>query len=411
MAQFNITLSQEEILQLLSTDREGAFKELLKASLDSILLAESEEQIQAERYERSEDRMDSRNGFRDRDLTTRLGSITLHVPRHRNVPFETMIFDNYTRSEGALITTMAEMCVDGISTRKVSRVMETLCDQSYSKSTVSNVCKKLDASVTEFKNRPLEAEYPFVIVDGTYFKVRENHRIISKALLIALGINSEGMKEVIGFGTYKNESNETWETFFDDLKKRGLHGVKMITSDAHEGIVNAIAKVFPSVPWQRCQYHFTANIVEAAPVRYQIGLRTELREMFNSKTIEDARKRRDEILNDYMDVAEKAMECLDRGFESAMTVMTIPEVIRRPFRTSNYLERLNRELKKRSNVIGIFPNEDSIIRLMGSVLIERHEHFQGMQKLFYHTDINRLHLVTDALEKIAQEQHLLIQAA
>ena len=328
MAQFNITLNQEEILQLLLEDRGDAFKSILQASLNKILQVESSEQLKAAPYERSEDRTDSRNGTRERELNTRIGRIVLHVPRHRNVPFKTLVFDNYSRSEAALIASMAEMVVNGVSTRKVSRVMETLCGTSFSKSTVSEVCKDLDKAVADFRTRSLEGEYPFLTVDATYFKVRENSRIISKAFMIAYGTNAQGHREILGFGVYDNESAATWTDFLMGLKKRGLTGVLMITSDAHEGILAAIGKVFPTVPWQRCQFHFIRNIMEKAPKKYQAGLRTELQEMFNCKSIAEARKIRDRIIEDYREVAETAVSCLDDGFESSMTVMLLPVGLR-----------------------------------------------------------------------------------
>ena len=373
MAQLNITLNQEEMLQLLLEDRGEAFKSILQSSLNKILQVESAEQIKAAPYERSKDRTDSRNGTRERELNTRIGQIVLQVPRHRNEPFKTLVFDNYSRSEAALIASMAEMVVNGVSTRKVSKVMETLCGTSFSKSTVSEVCKDLDKAVAEFRTRPLEGEYPFLTVDATYFKARENSRIISKAFMIAYGTNAEGHREILGFGVYANESAATWTDFLMGLKKRGLTGVLMITSDAHEGILTAIGKVFPTVPWQRCQFHFIRNITDKAPKKYQIGLRTELQEMFNCKSIAEARKIRDRIIEDYRNVAEAAVSCLDDGFESSMTVMLLPVGLRRYYRTSNHIERLNKELKRRSKVIGVFPNEDSLLRLMGSVLIEMHD--------------------------------------
>ena len=382
MAQLNITLNQEEIQALLLEDQGEAFKKILQASLNKILQAESAEQLKAEPYERSAERTDSRNGSRDRDLNTRVGRITLQVPRHRNVPFKTLVFENYSRSEAALVAGMAEMVVNGVSTRKVSRVMETLCGTSFSKSAVSEVCKDLDKAVKEFRNRPLEGDYPFLTVDATYFKVRENSRVISKAFMIAYGTNAEGHREILGFGVYANESSATWTDFLLGLKKRGLTGLLMITSDAHEGILNAIGKVFPTVPWQRCQFHFSRNITDKAPKKYQAGLRTELQEMFNCKTLAEARKIRDRIINDYRDVAESAVVCLDEGFESAMTVMLLPAWLRRFYRTSNQIERLNKELKRRSKVIGVFPNEDSVLRLMGSVLIERHDAIQAGRAVF-----------------------------
>ncbi len=224
MAQLNITLNQDEILQLLSGDRDGAFKKLLQESLNSVLKVESQEQLHASPYERSEERTDSRNGFRERDLTTRIGKITLSVPRHRNQPFKTMIFDNYSRSEAALVASMAEMVVNGVSTRKVTRVVEMICGETVSKSAVSDLCKDLTKQVDEFRNRPLTGSYPFVTIDATYFKVREDHRVISKALMIAYATNEEGHREIIGFASYRNESKETWSDFLRTLKKRGLKG-------------------------------------------------------------------------------------------------------------------------------------------------------------------------------------------
>ena len=373
MAQLNITLDQAEILQLLSENNGEAFKKILQVSLNKILQAESAEQLKAAPYERSEDRTDCRNGSRERELNTRIGRITLKVPRHREQPFRTMIFENYSRSEAALIAGMAEMVVNGVSTRKVSRVMEELCGTSFSKSTVSDVCKDLDKAVHEFRVRPLDGEYPFLTVDATYFKIRENSRIVSKAFMIAYGTNAQGHREILGFGVYPNESSTTWTDFLMELKKRGLTGLLMITSDAHEGILNAIGKVFPTVPWQRCQFHFIKNITDKAPKKYQAGLRAELQEMFNCKSIAEARKVRDRIVEDYRDVAESSVNCLDEGFESSMTVMLLPVGLRKYYRTSNHIERLNKELKRRSKVIGVFPNEGSVLRLIGSVLIELHD--------------------------------------
>ena len=409
MAQLNITLNQEEIQALLLDDRGEAFKKILQTSLNKILQAESAEQLKAAPYERSEERTDCRNGSRDRDLNTRVGRITLHVPRHRNVPFKTLVFDNYSRSEAALVAGMAEMVVNGVSTRKVSRVMETLCGTSFSKSAVSDVCKDLETAVKEFQTRPLEGDYPFLTVDAAYFKVRENSRIISKAFMIAYGTNAEGHREILGFGVYANESSATWTDFLLSLKRRGLTGLLMITSDAHEGILNAIGKVFPTVPWQRCQFHFSRNITDKAPKKYQTGLRAELQELFNCRTIAEARKVRDRIIEDYRDVAESAVACLDEGFESSMTVMLLPAWLRRFYRTSNQIERLNKELKRRSKVIGVFPNEDSVLRLMGSVLMERHDAMLAGRAVFSKDSLSAL-LKSDIPAKlivIAEEQRKL----
>lgn len=411
MAQLNITLCQEEILQLLSDNREDAFRTLLTESLNSILQAESTAQLGAEPYERSVTRSDSRNGSRNRDLNTRIGTITLAVPRHRNVPFHTLVFDNYSRSEAALVTTMAEMVVNGVSTKKVARVMETLCGKSYSKSTVSEACKGLDKAVHSFKTRPLEGDYKFIYVDATYFKVRGEHRIGSKAMMVALAITDRGGREIIGFDIYDNESKETWKLFLESLKERGLKDPKMITSDAHDGIIYAISKIFPNTPWQRCQTHFSRNVMSHAPGKFQKAIHAALLDMYHSATIEEARKKCDSIIDEYADVAPKAMECLDNGFEDVMAIMVLPEPFRKYIRTTNHLERLNKELKRRSNVIGVFPNEASLNRIIGSVLIELNDAYMVERRIqLSQKHMELLDKCTSELIMLAKEQQKLLVA-
>ena len=412
MAKIYCTLDEDEMLQILSGNQEEIFRQLLEKSINCLLKAESEEQLKAAPYERTKERTDSRNGTRERELTTRIGKIELQVPRHRNQPFKTMIFENYERSEAALITTMAEMVVAGVSTRKVSQVMETLCGTSFSKSTVSEVCKELDKEVAVFRSRPITKNYPFLAFDATYFKVRENHRIVSKALMIAIGTDETGHNEVLGFDVYEKENKENWLNFVRNLKKRGLRKGLMITSDSHEGIINAVTKEFPDIPWQRCQFHFSKNITDKVCKKYQAGVSSELVEMFNAETIEEARRKRDSIINDYQDVAEEAMKCLDEGFDSAMTVMVLPGKMRTYFRTTNHIERINRELKRRSKVIGIFPNPASIIRLMGSVLIDLNEKMQEKKAMYSKETYNTV-VRSDAplkLLKIAEIQRELFIA-
>lgn len=411
MARINITLDQEEILRLLEDCTQDAFKVLLQESLDCLLKAESAEQLHAAPYERTVERTDSRNGTRVRPLTTRIGSIELTVPRHRNAPFKTLVFENYKRSEGALITTMAEMVVAGVSTAKVGRVMEEICGRSFSKQTVSEACKELDEAVESFRNRPLEGDYLFVMMDATYLKVREEHKVVAKAFMIAIGLTPAGKKEVIGFDLAASETYHTWRGFILSLKARGLKGVRMFTSDAHDGLVAALQDIFPDVPWQRCQAHFTRNIVDGAPKRLREGLRSELVEMFNCDTIEEARARRDEIMNDYAEQAPKATECLDEGFEDSMTVMELPVEMRKCTRTSNYLERLNKEVKRRTKVIGIFPNAGSVIRLVGAFLMEENERWAMMSKVYYSPACRELEEKAGALLMIARAQRQMRKAA
>lgn len=411
MAQLNITLDQEEILRLLSDSGGDAFRELLRASVNAVLRAESDEQIGAARYERSDRRADSRNGTRERPLTTRLGTIELAVPRHRNVPFRTLVFENYKRSEAALVTAMAEMVVAGVSTAKVGRVMEEICGRSFSKQAVSEACKELDSAVEAFRTRRIEGEFLFAMADATYVKVREGHRIASRALMIAIGLNRDGRKEVLGFDVAEAETAQAWRAFFEALRARGLKGMRMFTSDSHEGLAAALQDVYPDVPWQRCQAHFARNVSDKAPKRLRAGLRSELAEMFNCPTIAEARRRRDEIVADYSEAAPEAVECLDAGFDDAMTVMELPEAMRRCTRTSNYLERLNREVKRRSKVVGIFPSEGSAARLLGALLMEENDRWAAMGKIYYRTACAELDAKTDALVRIARMQRELRKAA
>lgn len=413
MAQVNITLSHEEVLQVLSGNRDDAFKMLVERILNAVMLAESEQQLGASMHERTEDRLDYRNGIRERILNTRIGSLVLEVPRHRNQPFHTMVFENYQRSEASLISTMVQMVIAGVSTRKVSKVVETLCGTSFSKSTVSALCKKLDAEITAFKSRPLNmSDAPFLMVDATYFKAREEHRIVSKAFLVALAISSDGSREIVGFDVFDNEDNYSWQTFFKDLKARGLDGVHMVISDAHKSILRAITKTYPDAAWQRCQVHFVRNILTETPTRFKEGLKTELRNMFNASDIEEARRLCDEIIRDYRSVAEKAVELLDNGFEDTMTVMPLPEFLRVKLRSTNWVERLNREFKRRSDVIQIFPNAASILRLMGAVAIEYNDQISMKPRVFSEKTFARIRVeLMPRLKEIASVQQALLDAA
>ena len=410
MAQVNLTLSQEEILDLLQKDQSKAFQELLRSSLQSIVDMESDEILQAKPYERSGKRTDRRNGRRERPIFTKVGTIILEVPRHRDQPFHSLVFDRYQRCETALMVTMAEMVVAGVSTRKVSKVMEALCGKSFSKSSVSKACEMLDEEIVKFKNRPLKGNYPFVLVDATYFKVREEGRVTSKALFIAMAMNEQGIEEILDFGIYPEESRANWNHFFIQLKQRGVKGVRMVTSDAHEGILYAMKEQFPDTPWQRCHYHFTKNIVEKAPKSYQLGLRADLRAMFSAPDLAMATKKMNQIAQNYRDVAEGAVACLEEGFLDAMTNLLLPQKIRTYVRTSNHVERLNRELKRRSNVIGIFPNQGSLLRLMGAVLIQEHESWSSHSRRFYQPTYREIEACEEKLKELAHDQQRLLKS-
>lgn len=382
MAQLHFTLDYDFLVGLFAESKDVAFAKLMEALLNQVLKAESAEQLGAENYERSTGRKGYRNGTRKRGLVTRIGRLELEVPRHRNVPFKTILFENYQRNEQALISTMMEMVIQGVSTRSVQKVTEELCGEKFSKTTVSEICRELDIPVRQFKRRLLPERYPFIMADAMYIKVREDHRVVSKALFTAIGINSNGRKEIIGFDVYDAERIDTWKDFFEDLKSRGLRGIDIITSDSHAGLTEAIKQCFPGASWQRCQAHFTRNILDKCPKKYMAGLASELKPMFTASTIIEARRLRDAIIDDYQDVAAEAMSILENGFEDSMTIMALPLKYRQSLRTSNIIERENGEIRKREKVIKIFPSKESAIRLLGAVLLDDHNDWSTRQRIF-----------------------------
>lgn len=413
MAQVNLTLTHEEVLQVLTGDRDAAMKFLLERILNEIMKAESEEQLGAEKHERTEERQDYRNGTRERELNTRIGTLTLNVPRHRNEPFHTMVFENYQRSEASLIATMVQMVIMGVSSSKVEKVVTTLCGTSFSKSTVSELCKRLDKDVDQFKNRPLDFyEATFLMLDATYFKVREDHRVRSKAFLRALVFKPDGKREVVGFDVFDEEENYSWQTFLSGLKERGLADVRMVISDAHKAIRPAVANVYPEAAWQRCQVHFRRNILSITPNKYKEALAIELQRMFSASTTEKARKVKEEIVAEYEGVAEQAMKILEAGFEDSMTVNDLPKYLKEKIKTTNLLERLHRELKRRSDVIQVFPNPASVLRLMGAVTIEVNNTYSTGNRIYGDKTLDELrHTVFPALRRIAGDQLKLLNAA
>ena len=340
--------------------------------LNQVLQAQVTEHLRAQPYERTDERTGYRNGYREREMRTRVGTLELRVPRLRDGSFSTELFARYQRSERALVIAMMEMVINGVSTRKVRRITEELCGTGFSKSTVSELCKALDPQVSEWNERPLGARrFPFVIVDAMQLKLRRNGRVAPHSALIAIGVNEDGHREVLGLRIGDSESEATWSEFFRWLVGRGLHGVDLVVSDHHGGLVNAVKRHFQGVTWQRCQVHLAANILDACPKRFQGALKAKLRLMFDAPDIETARRLRDDILTEFADKAPRAMDILEGGFDDAMAVMTLPEPYRRRLRSTNGLERLNREVRRRERVIGIFPNAASALRLLGALLMEQ----------------------------------------
>jgi putative transposase len=375
MTQVHFTLKQEELQKLLTDHvKDDLARSLLTTLFDQLMEKERDHYIGADPYARGE-RVSSRNGYYERDFTTRVGTLTLRVPRTRDGKFSTEIFERYERHEKALLASMLEMYIAGVSTRKVSQVVENLCGTSVSKSFVSSLTKDLDEVVQSFQYASLDAvNYPCLMVDVLYLKVREEGRVVSKSCHIALGINEQGNREVLGFLIQEGESLDTWSRFFDYLKGRGLQGVKLVISDAHSGLVQAITKSFTGASWQRCQVHFLRNIFSSIPKKGATRFREEVKTLFKIMNVTEARIMKDEILKRYQSVKgyQTACETLDRGFDDAIQYLESGFPYAR-LRSTNLLERLNEELRRREKVIRIFPHVQSANRLIGAILMDIHD--------------------------------------
>lgn len=342
--------------------------------------------IQANEYERTGTRISQRNGYDEKSFTTRIGTLELKVPRTRDGKFSPTLFERYQRNEQALFASMVEMYISGVSTRKASNIVEQLCGTSVSKSFVSKLTAELDPMVKEWRNRTLEeTAFPYVVTDVLYIKVRENNRVVSKSCHIAIGINNEGYREIIGFMIQDGESEYSWKNFFEHLKNRGLNGTKLVISDSHKGLVSAIRESFTGVSWQRCQVHFMRNIFEQVPKKDSKPFREAVKNIFRYTDIELAREAKNELINKFIHQKryEKACEILDEGFEDAFQYTVVANGHTR-LRSTNSIERLNQEIRRREKVIRIFPNTDSAIRFTGAVLMDIDEEWIGSTRKYIH---------------------------
>ncbi|HAZ0969380.1 TPA: IS256-like element IS16 family transposase, partial [Enterococcus faecium] len=302
MTQVHFTFESEEIQAIINeSGANDTAKTLMTIMFNQLMEEQRNQYIQANAYERSEERQSQRNGYYDRSFTTRIGTLELHVPRTRDGKFSPTIFERYQRSEKALIAAMIEMVISGVSTRKVTKTVELLTDgATVSKSFVSNLMKQLDPFVFEWRNRSLEgSEYPFFMCDALYMKVRENHRIVSKGVYIGIGIDSDGRRTILGFDVQDGESEDNWDTVFQSFVQRGLFGVKLVISDAHKGLVKAVRKNFLGASWQRCQAHFLRNIFDKLPKKVSSDVKDELKSIFKASELELTRERKEHFLEKY----------------------------------------------------------------------------------------------------------------
>ena len=376
MTQYNITLDDESVRGLFMGDGQDVMRKLMEMTLNQFLESRAEDLCNAKPYEQTDERTDYRNGSREKDFNTRLGTMELIVPRLRTQSVTEGFFEKYKRSEQALIAGIAEMVVKGVSTRRVKDVAMAMFGGNISKSQVSRMCASLDPIVSEFMKRQLDEWYPFVMVDAIYLKVREMGRVISKALYIALGVNLNGNREVLGFSMFESETKESYVEFFRSLKDRGMNRVDLVISDNHTGLREAIKKEFMGASWQRCQTHFSKNMIDKIPKKYWPEAREALRDIYNAPDIDVARKRSFEMVQWLSSRAPKAATLLDEAFDDIMAVFALPSDYRKRLRTSNGIERLNEEIRRRDKVIRIYPSDDSIVRIIGTLLLEQDQKWQ-----------------------------------
>jgi putative transposase len=372
MADFEVTLNGSKLKDLLT--RDDGLQGLVEDVLSQVLEAQMTEYIGADRHERSETRQAYRNGHRMRRLYSRVGPLSLRVPQSRDGGFSTEIFRRYQRSEQALVLALMEMVVNGVSTRKVGAITEELCGASFSKSTVSQLCTELDLRVEAWNERPLsDTRYPLVIVDALVIKVRKDKAVRPISALIAIGISESGHREILGLRLGDSENEAGWNQMFAWLKQRGLSDVFLIVSDAHQGLRNAADRHFQGVIWQRCQVHFRRNVLGLTPKSQKAKMAGLLERIMKAEDREEAWKAFGLLAEEMDGKADKAVDDLENGLEDALAVLILPEKYRKRLRTTNMVERLNEEVRRRERVIRIFPNEDSAVRLIGALLAEQHE--------------------------------------
>lgn len=364
-----VSLSAKE---LVSGDRD-LMKSLMKEALQEVLEAEMTEFLGAAPSERSETRSGYRAGYYHRGLVTRIGKLELRVPRDRSGEFSTALFERYARSEKALVAALAEMYVQGVSTRKVKAITEELCGHSFSASAISAINKSLDEALERFASRQLEEAYPYVILDARYEKVREDGVIRSLAVQIAIGINWEGQRQVLAVETANRESQSSWKDFLLRLKERGLTGVEFVVSDDHAGLKKAISEVLCEAAWQRCYVHFLRNALDYLPRKADDDCLQELRWIYDRRDLQEANRDLAAWITKWQGKYPKLVDWVESSIGETLSFYRLPRAHHKHLKSTNMLERLNEEIKRRTRVVRIFPNTESCLRLIRALCVETHE--------------------------------------
>lgn len=369
----------EETLQSLILGSKDT-PQVLSKLINLLMLAEREATLKAGPYERSDNRTGFANGFKERKYLSRTGQLDLKVPQTRDVPFYPSCLEKGERTERALMLALAEAYVQGVSTRRVEKIVKELCGTTLSSSTVSKYAKVLDEEVEKFRNREL-GEYHYLYLDAQYEKVRYEGCVRSLACLKAVGVTKGGRREILGISCSLSEAEVHWREFLQGLQKRGMHRVRLVISDAHEGLKGAKTAVMPSVKWQRCLFHLAQNAGHHAPSKsMQKELQGKVKQIYSAINREEAEQRMKKIVEDYGDKAEKFCNWLEENFIEGLTFYDYPETHWKKIRTVNPVERINREQKRRTRVAGLFPSIASCERLVISIGIRIHEEWAVEKK-------------------------------
>ena len=363
-----------DVKELLAQD-EDFVRRAVAVLVQAALEAEMTERIGAEKGERTEARLSYRSGYYSRSLITRVGTLELRVPQDRDGRFSTELFQRYQRSEKALVGTLAEMYVQGVSTRKVKAVTEALCGHSFSASAISSINKSLDEALRAFAERRLSEAYPYLILDARYEKVREAGVIVSQAVLIAVAVDGEGRRQVLGVDLANRESRTSWRDFLRGLKERGLFGVEFVVSDDHEGLRQAIREILPGAHWQRCYVHFLRNALDHLSRKRADDCLQELRWIYDRRELAEVRRDIAAWLAKWHDKHSKLCDWVEENIEETLTYYRLPQQHHKHMKSTNMLERLNQELKRRTHVVRIFPNVESCLRLVRALAVETHENW------------------------------------
>jgi transposase-like protein len=361
---------------------EDVVREGVRVLAQALMELEVEQHVGAERHERTPERTGQRNGYRDRPWDTRVGSVDLRVPRVRDGSYFPALLEPRKRTERALLAVVQEAYVAGVSTRRVDDLVKALGMAGMSKSQVSRLCGELDAEVERFRSRPLTEPYPYVWLDATFLKVREGGRVVNQAVVIAVGVTAGGGREVLGCDIGPSEDGAFWLSFLRGLVARGLHDVRLVTSDAHEGLRQAIGAVLHGVAWQRCRVHFLRNALALVPKGAQAMVAATIRTVFAQPTAEAARRAWRQVADGFRDRWPRLALLLDEAEADVLAYLAFPSQHWRQLWSTNPLERLNKEVKRRTNVIGIFPNPAAALRLVGALLAEQHDEWQVGRRYF-----------------------------